>query len=305
LAPVLVDANNNALQDSTPMIEALERENPEPAIYPADPALAFISALLEDYADEWLNKAMFHYRWSYPEDQAHAARRTVEMLFEGADAPEGVEEAVRARMVGRLHHVGSSSATAPAIEGSFTQLIALLEKQLATRPYLFGGRPCLADFGLAAQLKQLLSDPTPGAVMRAQAPRVVMWIERMEHPSVERGWESFPVLREDLAELLRTEIAGAYLVWAGANARAVRDDAQGVAVEIGGVTFSQKPQRYAAKAFNELRHKRALLSDNLDLASLLSETGCDAFLEPPMMGADEPEEDEPDADDQGGDDDGE
>jgi len=76
-----------------------------------------------------------------------------------------------------------------------------LEKQLATRPYLFGGRPCMADFGLAAQLKQLLSDPTPGALLRAQAPRVVMWIDRMERPSVERNFDSFPVLREDLAEL--------------------------------------------------------------------------------------------------------
>ncbi len=30
LVPVLVDANDNAMQDSTPMIEALEREFPEP-----------------------------------------------------------------------------------------------------------------------------------------------------------------------------------------------------------------------------------------------------------------------------------
>ncbi len=281
LAPMLVDADEAVLQDSTPMIEALERANPDRSISPDDAGLAFLSALLEDYADEWLNKAMFHYRWSYPDDQESAAHRLTEMLFEGADAPEGVEDAIRTRMVGRLHYVGSTPESAPAIEASFTRLIAILEKHLAARNYLFGGRPCLADFGLAAQLRQLLSDPTPGAVLRAQAPRVVTWIERMEEPDVEGDFASFDSLKDDLAELLRSEIAGAYLIWMSANARAVSSDAPAVSVEINGAPFSQRPQRYAAKAFGEIRRKRALASDHAGLAALLDETGCDAFLEPP------------------------
>src|SRR5262249_23639183 len=94
LTPILVAANDNALQESTAIIEALERDTSEPSIIPNDAALAFVSALLEDYADEWLNKVMFHYRWSYPDDQASAAARTVAMLFEGQDVPEGIEESV-------------------------------------------------------------------------------------------------------------------------------------------------------------------------------------------------------------------
>src|SRR5262245_21970648 len=62
LLPVLVDSDDTAIQGSTPMIEALERAFPEPSITPEDTGLAFVSALLEDYADEWLNKAMVHYR---------------------------------------------------------------------------------------------------------------------------------------------------------------------------------------------------------------------------------------------------
>lgn len=277
LAPILVDAEDNALQDSTPMIEALDAQFAEPSITPDDEALAFVAALLEDYADEWLNKAMFHYRWSYPEDQQSAAKRIVEMLFEGAEAPEGTEETVRTRMIGRLHHVGSSPETAPLIEGSFTRLLGLLEAALDGRPYLFGGRPSLADFGLAAQLKQLLSDPTPGALMKAQAPKVVAWIARMEHPRVEGPFVSLDAVRAPLAALLSTEVAGAYLVWMAANAQAVESDAAGVSVDIGGSLFVQKPQRYAAKALAELQRKRALVESEA-LAALLDETGCGAVL---------------------------
>ncbi|HVZ99915.1 MAG TPA: glutathione S-transferase family protein [Caulobacterales bacterium] len=278
LAPVLVDAEENVLQDSTPTIEALEREFPEPSIVPADPALAFLAALIEDYADEWLAKAMFHYRWSYADDQAGAARRIADMLYEGAEAPEGVVESIRARMAARLHHVGSSSETAALIEGSFARLLEIVERQLAGRPYLLGGRPCIADFALAAQFAQLAADPTPGAMIRARAPNVTGWTARMERARVEGEFEDFAVLREGLAELLQAEVAGAYLAWMAANARAVADDGAIVHVEIAGAPFTQKPQRYAAKGFAALRAKHSALEEHSALAALLSETGCAQFL---------------------------
>lgn len=277
LAPILVDADDNALQDSTAMIEALEAQSPEPGITPDDPALAFIAALLEDYADEWLNRAMFHYRWSHDADRASAARRTIDMLFEGGEAPEGLEDAIQARMAGRLHHAGSSEATAPVIEGSFTRVLNVLERLLDNRPYLFGARPSVADFGLAGQLRQMLSDPTPGALIRAQAPKLTAWIERMENPSAEGAFASLDDVRAPLAELLREELAGAYFVWMAANADAVEKDALHVNVEIAGALFSQRPQRYAAKALSVLQDKCASVESEA-LAALLSETGCDAFL---------------------------
>jgi glutathione S-transferase len=277
LIPVLVDAEETALQDSTPIIEKLEAQFAEPSIVPEEASLAFLSALIEDYADEWLNKAMFHYRWSYPEDQESAAKRISDMIFEGAEKPEGIEEQVRTRMISRLYHVGSSPETAPLIEGSFARLLAILDRMLSARAYLFGGRPSLADFGLAGQLTQLLSDPTPGALIKARAPNVVRWIDRMENPQAEGEFVSLAHVREDVAELLQVEIAGAYLLWMDANARAVADDADGVSVDIGGSMFVQKPQRYAAKAFSELKRKRALVEDEA-LAALLASTGVDALL---------------------------
>jgi len=294
LIPVLVDADDHAMQDSTPMIEKLEREFAEPSITPEEPALAFISALLEDYADEWLNKAMFHYRWSYPDDQESAARRIADAIFEGAEKPEGIEDSVRTRMMSRLYHVGSSPETAAMIEASFMRSLNLIEQLLKGRPYLLGKRPSLADFGLAAQFAQLLSDPTPGAIIRAQAPNVVAWVERMESPKVEGGFASLDDVRGALSTLLRDEIAAIYLPWMAANAMAVADDANGVAVELGGAMFTQKPQRYAAKAFGELQRKRAAVDDD-GLAALLEETGCDAYLN--AARADDADEDAEEAED--------
>ena len=64
LIPLVVTPDDAGLQDSTPLMEQLDAVRPEPSIHPDDPALAFISALIEEYADEWGNKAMFHYRWT-------------------------------------------------------------------------------------------------------------------------------------------------------------------------------------------------------------------------------------------------
>ncbi|MGE0597384.1 MAG: glutathione S-transferase family protein [Hyphomonadaceae bacterium] len=278
LAPILVDAEDNAVQDSTPMMEALEAAHPEPSVVPGDAAVAFIAALLEDYADEWLNKAMFHYRWSYPDDQESAARRLTDMLFAGGEAPEGAEQAMKARMIGRLHHVGSSGETAPVIEASFTRLLGLLEALAAKRAYLLGERPSMADFGLYGQLKQLLSDPTPGALIRERAPALTRWIERMENPSTGGAFASLSEVQGELTPLLRDEVAITYLPWMAANAEAVASDAVMVSAELGGAGFAQKPQRYAAKALAELRRKYAAAAEAPGLAGLMAECGCTPFL---------------------------
>lgn len=296
LIPLLVDADETVLQDSTPIIEALEAQFATPALQSPDAGLAFLSALLEDYADEWLNKAMFHYRWTYPADQESAAKRILAMMFEGGEAPAGLEDSVRARMTGRLHHVGSSPETLPIIEASFTRAATALEKILTGRAYVFGGRPCLADFGLVGQFAQLLSDPTPGALLKERAPNLVRWVDRMENPDVQGEFVSFAHAAEDVAELMRAEVAAVYLPWMVANANAVADDESNVRAEVEGGLFTQKPQRYAAKALAELRKKHRLAADHAGLEALLRETGCASFLSADAENGGDDEEDATESD---------
>src|SRR5262245_66630274 len=52
--PQVEQGDGTWLIDTTLIIEHFERLSPEPAVTPRDPAVAFVSVLLEDYADEWL-----------------------------------------------------------------------------------------------------------------------------------------------------------------------------------------------------------------------------------------------------------
>src|SRR5687767_9428255 len=186
LIPLVVTPDGKGMQDSTPILETLEKLHPEPPLDPADPTLAFLSALIEEYADEWGNKPMFHYRWTYEADQRSAGERLARTMMQVAeDQVGGAIEMIKGRMIPRLKFVGSSPETLDTIEGSFRRQLAILEPHLARRPYLFGGRPALADFGFSAQLYECLSDPTPGAILRREAPHVVAWIERMLEPRAE------------------------------------------------------------------------------------------------------------------------
>jgi len=83
LIPLVFLPDGSSMQDSTPILELLEERHPEPSVHPDDPALRFLSELLEEYGDEWANKLMFHYRWGYPADQKHRSKTLAEGTVAG------------------------------------------------------------------------------------------------------------------------------------------------------------------------------------------------------------------------------
>jgi len=277
LIPLVVTPEDEALQDSTPLIETLEERFPKPPLQPADPALAFLSALMEEYADEWGNKAMFHYRWTREADQRAAAVRIARTMTGADEPPADAVEGVRRRMVPRLSFVGSSEKTAGLIEDSFARQLALVEAHLAARPFLFGGRPCLADLGAYAQIYEAGRDPTPAAIL-ADHPRTRAWVERMLEPRAEGDFEAWEALEPTLAPLLAEEVAGRFLPWSDANARALAAGAEELRVELGGRPFAQTPQKYHAKSLGVLRRRYAAVSDKSRLDPILEKTGCLAWL---------------------------
>ncbi|MGH7897075.1 MAG: glutathione S-transferase N-terminal domain-containing protein, partial [Candidatus Binatia bacterium] len=155
LVPQLVFAGaREALTDSSPLIRRLEAEYGGRSVIPDDPALAFIDALLEDYADEWLTKPMFHYRWAFAADvaQATAILPRWRHIDEAEDAARAAGKTFAERQIGRLGVVGSNPTTATLIEDSYVRLLALIDARLREAPFVFGARPAASDFGLYGQL---------------------------------------------------------------------------------------------------------------------------------------------------------
>ncbi|MGE4096083.1 MAG: glutathione S-transferase family protein [Candidatus Binatia bacterium] len=280
LVPLVVTPDGKGMQDSTPIIEHFERLYPEPSIHPSDPALAFLSALIEEYGDEWGNKQMFHYRWTYEADQKSTAERIARLTRPGLSEEEYAQaaEQIRTRMVPRLSFVGSSEHTKEHIESSFERLLAILERHLRQRKYLFGGKPAFGDFGLAAQLHQCSTDPSAGALMRTRAPRVRSWSVQMLDPQDEGKWETWDALAPTLRPLLR-EIAQTFLPWTVANAKAVAVGEETCSVMLRGKPYAQGTQKYHARSFGVLRERYAQVSNRPALDAILAEADCLRWLQ--------------------------
>jgi glutathione S-transferase len=276
------DGSLEARIDSTPLIRDLEKLFPGRAVIPRDPALAFLDALLEDYADEWLTKAMFHYRWAFADDIAKAAailpRWFRNNQDEGAAVAAGRQFADR--QIGRLGVVGSTAATAPLIEASYLRLLHLLDAHLSASRFVFGDRPAAADFGLYGQLTQLVGfDPTPAAIALREAPRVVAWVDLVDDLSGMEPDEGDWIGRAEVPDTLRAllaEIGRVYVPFLLANADALARGAQRTECIIDGRPWVQRPFPYQGKCLEWLRAAHDALSppDRRAVDTLLNGTGC-------------------------------
>jgi glutathione S-transferase len=257
IIPLVVTPDGTGIQDSTPIIDRLEKLYPAPSIHPDDGVANFISTLIEEFGDEWGNKWMFHYRWA--RDDKHA----------------GFASQVRARMVDRVWFVGSNAVTAPQIEAGFVNMLGLLDAHLATRPYLFGGRPAFGDFGLWGQIYEMWTDPTAGAIIGGGAPHVLDWVQRMLWPKAEGDFEAWSTLQPTLMPILTGR---QFMPWTCANEKALAESKEEFTVALGDNNWTQKPQKYHARSLGMLRAKYADVTDKAALDPVLEAAGCLAGL---------------------------
>lgn len=276
-----------AVVDSTPLIRRFEAAFSERSVVPADPVLGFLDYLLEDYGDEWLTKAMFHYRWHFADDIDKAG--TVLPIWRNVSAPAErlavFKEGVSQRQISRLYVVGSNPVTAPVIEASYHRFLATFDQVLQAQPFLFGQRPSAADFALYAQLTQLaLFDPTPAAICLREAPRVYAWTQVVDdlsgNPAASDGWMPRAAAGPVLGGLL-AEIGRVYVPALLANARALARGEPEFSTTIDGQPWSQPVFPYQARCLQWIREAFAALSsaDQRAVRDLLAGTGCEPLLE--------------------------
>ena len=246
IIPLVVTADEKGLQDSTPIMEQMD------------------------------NKWMFHLRWAREEDCLSAAGRIAATMVQkgNEDARIAVRSKVIERMADRVWFVGSNEVTAPQIESGFRSALAQLDAHLASRPYLFGGRPSWGDFGLWGQIYNAWTDPTGGAWIESSAPNVLDWLHRMTNPRNEGEFESWSSVERTLAPFLADQVGALFCPWTEANAAAMAKGDEEFSVELASGTWTQKPQKYHAKSLSVIREKYSAVTDKSALDAVLDAAGC-------------------------------
>jgi glutathione S-transferase len=235
------------LVDTTLIIEHFERIHPEPVVSPREPAVAFVSRLLEDYADEWLWRPAMHYRWSFPETARLMSARLAEHMAERR-VPAWIKRRFwRTRQYGIfVRGDGVNADTRPAVEAAYSSTLAALEAIFERRPYVLGERPSEADFGFfASMFRHFFCDPAPARIMRERAPGVHEWVARLWNTRPERIADA-PLpssIPDDLGPLLGA-VAAIYLPYLDANAQAHAAGERRVRYSVQGVGFDEPVKPY-------------------------------------------------------------
>ncbi len=275
-----------AVCDSTPIIRRLESEHQGRSVIPDDPAMAFIDYLLEDFADEWCTKYMFHYRWHHEADADNAG--TLLPLVHQVNLPaeqfNQFKPHITQRQIGRLHVVGSNDETAPLIDTSYERLLGALESHLALQPYLMGNRPGASDFALFGQLTQLIGfDPTPRAISHRLSPRAVAYTTVMEDQTginpCANDWNTTETAPDSLKAILK-EVGHVYAPALLANARALQAGESSWQIEIDGSVWAQQTFNYQGKCLQWINAEYQALTgaERARVDAVLEGTGCEQVI---------------------------
>ena len=276
--------------DSTPMIRQLDVAFTERAVIPDDPALAFIDYLIEDFADEWCTKYMFHYRW-YNEKDATNAAALLPLGFDvtlDASSLQDWRKWIKDRQVSRLPVVGSSASTAPLIEASFARFVDAVDAHLAEQPFMLGYRPSACDFALYGQFSQLVGfDPTPRGLIHRRSHRLVAWVDHMADQSgrepQREHWLHLNNQPESLKGILQ-EVGRVYAPCQLANTRAFASAEPTWRAHVDGAEWQQPTFAYQAKCLTWTRELYAALdaTSRSVVDALLVDTGIGAMLNEPL-----------------------
>lgn len=186
--PVVITPEGTALQDTSEIIDELERRFPRAPVLPTTPKQRVVALLLEVYGDEWLKLPAMHYRWNHNTDWIirEFGRLSAPELDEAGQREVGERTCRPFR--GSLPMLGVTERTYAAVEASYESLLRELDQHFAQYDFLLGSRPSIGDFGLIGPLyAHQYRDPNSGALMERIAPNVVAWVKRMMNPQALAG----------------------------------------------------------------------------------------------------------------------
>jgi glutathione S-transferase len=224
--PAVRTADGQWLFDTTPTIAWFEQHYTACPVIPADPALAFLAHLLEDYADEWLWRPAMWWRWEHAPSRRAVGWRIGSIANLGALAASilGAHFARRQRKEW-LWDDGVTRANAAAVRDMYMEELDFLQPLLACQPYLLGSHPSVADFGyFGPMFRHFGNDPDPAEVMRRRAPAVYEWLARLWNATADKlgSQQEWLWPTADCWQPLLRRIAREYLPYLHQNAVAFR-----------------------------------------------------------------------------------
>jgi glutathione S-transferase len=177
--------NGKAIGDSTRIIEALEREYPEPPLYPKDGGDRRRALELEDFFDEELGP--YIRRWIFYEGlEGLEPKEFIEGVM--ANAPGAVKAIMRttspvATRALKLRY-GITPADAQAARGKVAAAFDRVEQEIQPSGYLVGDSFTVADLTAASLLFPLVRPPEAPHRFEGRLPEAVMSFRdsMAEHP---------------------------------------------------------------------------------------------------------------------------
>ncbi len=265
--PLVQCPDGTWISDTTPIIQQFESEVSETPLRPKDPLAAFCSYFLEDCFDEWLWAPALYYRWAFPMDMNRRSEEfTYTIAANGFKFPRFILRRIitlRQKIVHLKENGITSAAHSRQIEELYIDLMDLLQPIFEKRPFLFGERPCEADFGLhGPTFPHFANDPTSQEIMQVRAPHVFRWVARLwsTRPDELKTAGEITSVPDDLKPLMQ-KFASEYLPYLVANREAYKADAPRTLYTLNGLEWDVVTAPYRVYCLAQLQERYQVLTE--------------------------------------------
>jgi len=282
--PVLEYPDGAIIADSTDILYQLEEEFPENPMNPEKEPMAALAWFIHNFGSEGMVRPAMHYRWSLTTGAENEQDRAFIADEFGRTSSYPVQTALD-----YLPELGIFDGQKEIIERFTEDLYDILQRHFLKYPYVLGGLPSAADFGLITPFYPHLGrDISSSTQIKAKVPAVYRWIETMNRAQImdQETWQVAPEyfepdnLPDTVIELLKliTSIygpeliatAGAYHEWL----HEVPDRPAGTVVAITGEKSNHQPLGMMEyEQFGKPFKRRALLDPIIkhqDLSNMLA-----------------------------------
>ncbi|MEM9177144.1 MAG: glutathione S-transferase family protein [Myxococcota bacterium] len=182
--PTIESPDGDVIRDGAVIVDHFEARNGHRSL-PEGACQRILALILDAVGMEGLMRPAMHYRWNFPEENERLLSFHFTTMTPPGKDPQAHAERLMDAMRGFTGLLGVTPESMQGVERRYEALLTRLDRHFAAYPYVFGGRPSIADFSLIGPFYGHLGrDPKPLAMMQSGAIHVLRWVERMHRPDL-------------------------------------------------------------------------------------------------------------------------